>query len=357
MTIIQVMHSHTAGSVERHVVHLSEALAARGHRVYLACPNRGWLWDAVQGTCVTPFHLPMDGLQDMSSVDRLTRLVRRVDAEILHAHMTRAAFYAAKVGHRTRVPVIASAHAAIACKHYGGTDRVLCASEAVKEALARYDVPDAKMRIVYPGIPAPRSAVEAATVARLRQAWAVPPGGWAVGMLARLLPEAGIETLLAVAARWKTERPGVRFVVAGPGDETVEQEMRALASAMGVRETVSFIGLTESAADVLAACDVLASPARREASPLILLEAMAAGTPIVATEVGTAPELILDGVTGILVCPEDPDALSAGLSRALDGEEIAGMVAAARRRVQDRFSLTRVVSEVEDNYKDLAVRE
>jgi len=356
MTIIQVMHSHTGGGVERHVVDLSRALAARGHRVLLACPNRGWLWDAVQGSQVTPVHLAMDGLLDLTSVSRLTRLVHRTGADMLHAHMTRGSFYAAKAGRRTLVPVVASAHAAHTFKHYEGADRVLCASEAVRRNLLRHGIPESRLRVVYHGVRSGPCAADPATVARLRRSCHVPEGGAVVGTIGRLTPDAGIATLIEVAARWKTERPEVRFLVAGQGDEDVEKELHRAVEAADLGRTFTFLSHSEEACSVMAALDALAAPSRREPSPRILLEAFAAGRPVVAAATGSAPEIIRDGVTGFLVHPDDPDALEAALARALDGPGPAAIVEAAREETRERFSLDRMVDEIEACYREAAGR-
>lgn len=353
MTIIQVMHSHTIGGVERHVVSLGESLVERGHQVYLACPNRGWMWDAVQGTKVKPYHLAMDGLLDVTSVGRLGRLVRLTHADIIHSHMTRGSYYAVKAGRRAGIPVIATAHATHTYKHYAGADRVLCVSEAARQNLLSHDVPEKLMRVVYNGIRIPECPTHRDIVSELRSDWGVPEDGRAVGMLSRLIPVKGIDILLQVAARWKTERPNVRFILAGSGDDDTELKLRAFVEQHSLESTVRFLGMVQNAGDVLAAYDVLAAPSRRESFSLTLLEAMVARVPVVASSVGGTPEMVTDGVTGILVEPESPEALAAGLARALDGPGIPAMVEAADCMVRTRFSLKRMVDDIEAQYREL----
>lgn len=353
MTIIQVMHSHTIGGVERHVVSLGEALLDRGHQVYLACPNRGWMWDAVQGTRIKPFHLAMDGLLDVTSVGRLGRLARMTRANIIHSHMTRGTFYAVKAGRRLGIPVIATCHATHTYKYYAGADRVICVSDAARQNLLRHDVPGELLRVIHNGIEIPQSPPSAGRIASLRAEWGVAPGGKVVGMLARLIPDKGVDILLQVAARWKTERPNVTFVLAGSGDDETELKLRAYVEQNNLDGVVRFLGTVPNANEVLAAYDVLAAPSRRESFSLTLLEAMVARTPVVASSVGGTPEMVTHGQTGILVEPESPESLAAGLACALDNPETCRFVEAADGMVRARFSVERMVDDIEAQYRDL----
>ncbi|HEY3414240.1 MAG TPA: glycosyltransferase family 4 protein [Armatimonadota bacterium] len=353
MTIIQVMHSHTIGGVERHVVSLGEALMDRGHQVYLACPNRGWMWDAVQGTRVKPFHLAMDGLLDVTSVGRLGRLARMTHADIIHSHMTRGTFYAVKAGHRLGIPVIASCHATHTYKYYAGADRVICVSDAARQNLLRHGVPDGLLRTVHNGIEIPACGTPEGRVAALRAEWGVVPGGKVVGMLARLIPDKGIDILLQVAAKWKLERPNVTFVLAGSGDDDTELKLRSFVERHNLDGSVKFLGTVPNAYEVLGAYDVLAAPSRRESFSLTLLEAMAARTPVVASRVGGTPEMVTHGETGILVEPDSPESLGAGLASALDGPEVCRYVEAADKMVRERFTVKRMVDDIETQYREL----
>ena len=353
MTIIQVMHSHTIGGVERHVVSLGEALMDRGHQVYLACPNRGWMWDAVQGTRIKPFHLAMDGLLDVTSVGRLGRLARMTRANIIHSHMTRGTYYAVKAGRRLGIPVIATAHATHTYKHYAGADRVICVSDAARQNLLRHDVPAALLRVVHNGIEIPQCAPPPGRVAALRAEWGVGPGGKVVGMLARLIPDKGVDILLQVAAKWKVERPNVTFVLAGSGDDDTELKLRAFVEQNNIDGSVKFLGTVPNADEVLAAYDVLAAPSRRESFSLTLLEAMIARTPVVASRVGGTPEMVTHGETGILVDPENAESLAAGLAGALDNPNTCLYVEAADKMVRERFTVQRMVNEIEAQYRGL----
>jgi glycosyltransferase involved in cell wall biosynthesis len=295
----------------------------------------------------------MDGLLDVTSAGRLARLIRVTHADIIHSHMTRGTYYAVKAGHRAGVPVIATAHATHTYKHYAGADRVMCVSEAARQNLLSHDVPDKLMRVVYNGIEIPKCAPHPDKVKALRAEWGVPAGGRVVGMLSRLIPVKGIDILLQVARRWKTERPEVRFVLAGSGDDDTELKLRSFVEQHNLDSTVRFLGMVQNADEVLAAYDVLAAPSRRESFSLTLLEGMIARIPVVASSVGGTPEMVTDGVTGILVEPESPDALAAGLVRALDGADVPQIVDAADSMVRTRFSLTRMVDDIEAQYREL----
>jgi glycosyltransferase involved in cell wall biosynthesis len=353
MTIIQVMHSHTIGSVERHVVSLGEALVERGHHVYLACPNRGWMWDAVQDSRVRQFHLAMDGLLDVTSVGRLRRLARFVRADIIHSHLTRGTYYAAKVGKRLGVPVIATAHATHTHKYYAGADRVLCVSEATRQNLLRHDVPADLTRVVYNGIKIPACAPNTEAVEALRASWGVASGGRVVGVLTRLVPGDGVDIVLQVAARWKTQRPDVLFVLAVSGDEETELRLRSQVEQNNLDGTVRFLSMVSNSEEVLAAYDVLTAPSRREAFAPTLLEAMVANTPVVASRVGGPAEWVTHGETGILVDVESAESLAEGLARALDDPGMPRIVEAAGQMVRKHFTLDRMVDEIEAQYREL----
>jgi glycosyltransferase involved in cell wall biosynthesis len=166
--------------------------------------------------------------------------------------------------------------------------------------------------------------------------------GRIVGNIARLAEQKGQRDLIAAAPHVLERHRDVRFVVAGDGE--LREELERLAEPLGDRFT--FLGARDDVPDLLASFDVFAFPSRFEGLCLAVLEAQAAGVPVVATPVGGIRETVVDGETGWLVPPRDVEALAERISWCLDNADDARRAAAeAQRRVLERFSVERMVAE------------
>jgi glycosyltransferase involved in cell wall biosynthesis len=166
--------------------------------------------------------------------------------------------------------------------------------------------------------------------------------GRIVGNVARLAEQKGHRDLVAAAALVLERRPDVRFVVAGDGE--LRRELQELAEPLGDR--FAFLGARSDVPDLLASFDVFAFPSRFEGLCVAVIEAQAAGVPVVATPVGGIKESIAEGETGWLVPPADPEALAERIVWVLDHDaEAHDVAAAARERAFERHSVERMVAE------------
>ncbi len=166
--------------------------------------------------------------------------------------------------------------------------------------------------------------------------------GRIVGNVARLAEQKGHRDLISAATRVLERHPEVRFVVAGDGE--LRDELQRLAEPLGDR--FQFLGARDDVPDLLASFDVFAFPSRFEGLCLAVIEAQAAGVPVVATPVGGIKESIVDGETGWLVPLRDPDALSDRIAWVLDHDaEARDVAAAARTRAFEHHSVERMVVE------------
>jgi glycosyltransferase involved in cell wall biosynthesis len=166
--------------------------------------------------------------------------------------------------------------------------------------------------------------------------------GRIVGNVARLAEQKGHRDLLSAAPRVLAEHPDVRFVVVGDGE--LREELEALAAPL--EDRVVFLGAREDVPDLLASFDVFAFPSRFEGLCLAVIEAQAAGVPVVATPVGGIPENVVEGETGFLVARNDVRALAERISWCLAHPgDAARLAQEARRRVLERYSAERMVAE------------
>jgi glycosyltransferase involved in cell wall biosynthesis len=185
---------------------------------------------------------------------------------------------------------------------------------------------------------APVAVVPNATGGLPRQPGSAGRGGYLL-FVGRLRLRKGVEVLLAALAALARQGVAARLLVAGDGEHRGAVE-RAVA-ALGLGDRVELLGRCDAGriAGLLAGARALAVPSIYEGMPLVVLEAMAAGVPVVASRVSGIPEVVVDGETGWLVPPEDPEALAAALAAALaDPAEAARRGAAGRRRVEDLYS-------------------
>jgi glycosyltransferase involved in cell wall biosynthesis len=170
-----------------------------------------------------------------------------------------------------------------------------------------------------------------------------------VGAVTRLSTEKGVD----VAVRALATMPETTFVVVGGGGQL--QELEQLAEDLGRGERTFFFGYQPDPQDYVAGMDVIVQPSRREAVGLAVLEAMAAGLPVVATDVGGMGEAVVDGVTGFLVSPDDVDALADALGQLVGDSELrTRMGAAGRARYEEHFSAARLARTYEALYDELA---
>jgi glycosyltransferase involved in cell wall biosynthesis len=186
----------------------------------------------------------------------------------------------------------------------------------------------------------------------VRRELGLADGTAAVGLVARLDHWGkGHKEFFTALASLKDRYPVQGLVIGGGRRET---EMRQLAVEMGLEERVRFLGQRDDVPDLLAALDIFVLPSHSEGVSLALLEAMAAGLPVIASRVGGLPEVVTDGDTGLLIPPQDPEALAAALARLLDEPAWAKKLGEnARRQVEENFSLERLGREINEIYGEL----
>jgi glycosyltransferase involved in cell wall biosynthesis len=189
---------------------------------------------------------------------------------------------------------------------------------------------------------------------------ALPPGcqdGDAVliGRVARLEPEKGMEVFVDAAAKLAPAWPRAQFLVIGDGPLRAQLEHQA--ERLGIDDRVHFLGFRSDGRALIANLDVLAISSHSDGSPLAIVEAMAAGVPVVATETGGIPDQIRDGVDGLLVEPGNPGAFAGALESLLcDEDRIRSMGAAARRHAEAEFDYAPMVDRIERIYSAAAAR-
>lgn len=298
---------------------------------------------------------------------RLPGFVRRLRAEgpaVFHAHLTwpLACKYALLGAVLARVPALVATSQLFVELPYDRSTRMqlrllaeaLGCHIAVSQATARqlrraFHIPARKIRVV-------PNAVQLDSFDRPRyQALTDRPGPAGdrpvVLTVARLDGQKGLKYLLEAAALV----PGAQFVLVGEGPERAELE--AMVGELGLGERVRFLGYREDIPELLASCDLFVLPSLYEGLPLSVLEAMAAGRPVIATAIGGTDEIITNGHTGLLVPAASATALARAIRLLLANPTLAGHLALSGRAwVRERFSAARMARSVEAIYDQLLAR-
>jgi glycosyltransferase involved in cell wall biosynthesis len=293
----------------------------------------------------------------------LVRLAREKRAAILHVHGYAAADFGRIAARRVGAGLVLHEHFADPrMPAYQGladrmlsrlTDRAIAVSGSTRDFLVRErHVPAARVRLIWNGAPLAEFAPVAPEVAlAMRRALGLPAESPVVGSIGRLSEQKGHRYLLDAAARVLARRSDARFLIVGDGDQM--DPLRRQAEALGIASSVVFAGHRTEVRALLGALDVFCISSTYEGTPLALFEAMAAGKAIVSTAVDGCREVLGDGVTGLLVPPRDPGALSAALLRCLDDAALRASLAARAREASARYDIDACVAQMQDLYDEI----
>jgi glycosyltransferase involved in cell wall biosynthesis len=316
------------------------------------------------GAEVLPVRPMPPGLVGARRVLELARLLRKAKPDVFHAHLSwpLAAKYPLLAAVLARVPAVVATvqvypefrierstylqHRALAL----GVDRYIAVSENIAGLLGgKLGWPRHKIEVIYNGVSVDR--FERPPDPELRRALSGGSDRRIFLTAARLAPQKGLDVLLRAAVHV----PDAQFVVAGDGPE--RPRLEAEAEQLGILDRFRFLGLRDDVPELLAASDVFVLPSLFEGSSLAVLEAMAAGKPVVTSAIGGTDELVDDGESGLLVPPGDAGALALALNRVLAQPELrAKLGATARDRARDSFSAAASAAEVTRVYDDLLDR-
>jgi glycosyltransferase involved in cell wall biosynthesis len=292
------------------------------------------------------------------------RLLREVRPDILHTHLYHPNLYgrlaALGLGLRGIVATVhnlytrVKLHRCLWNRVLGRvSDYVMVFSPRVGQDVRRYDgVPEARLRLVSPGVRVEALQL-AATPGAARERLGL--AGFVVGTVARLEEQKGHEYLLEAVHRVLPEIPELCVVLVGDGQRRANIEKQV--EDLGLTRVVRLLGTRRDVPLILRALDLFLQPSLWEGIPLTLLEAMAAGLPVISTRVGRAPEVIREGDCGRLVPPGDSGALAAAILDAYrHPEQRRNWAAQARRRIVEHYSQEAMLRQFADLYRELYAR-
>jgi len=339
--IIQVLHSHGFGGAERHALLLMQGLRERGHELIYAGPRDSWLAEQCQQQGLMVHHLRMSGMYDIFSYLRLRRLVREWQPDIVHGHLLRGARYAAAAAGNALA--VCTSHATTARKHMGGCQHIIAVAHAVRATLLSAGYPDDKISVIHNGVP----EVPTGNREQLRRELGIPTDAFVIFNAGRFIHDKGQDLLVAAMK----QLPGVLLYLAGDDATPFGKRVR---SSVASGDNIHFLGYRSDVQRLLPAFDLYTSASRREAFSLSLVEAFAAGVPLVATSVGGVPELVNHGVNGLLVASENVDELAAAIRQlARDRAVLVSLGQEAQITYREHYSCDRMLDRIEVLYQRL----
>jgi glycosyltransferase involved in cell wall biosynthesis len=368
--VFHLIDSFNVGGTETQAVELVRRLSTAGYDVTLgALRAEGPLLERLQGTSVAvrEFH-PRGGIDTPSGLAQMFRLSWFLKGfDVVHTHDLWSNLLGVPAAWLASVPAIVSSRRDLAhFEWYQGKRRVwlrriqnlggaiVTNATPIRDALIVEDgFQPGKLRVIHNGVDIARFDTDRNDRARLF------PGvgnGKLIVLVGNMHSDVkGHPWLIASAPVVIREFPSTRFILVGDGVRRAEFEKQVMD--LGLKENFLFLGRRADIPNILACCDIAVLPSRAEGLPNAVLEYMAAGLPSIVTRVGGNAELIQDGVTGLLVPPEDSSSLSAALLKLLRDSGLArGLAQAGHEFTVRNFSFERLVREVGDLYSDLLQR-
>jgi glycosyltransferase involved in cell wall biosynthesis len=339
---------------------LASGLAARGHRVVLATrPNPHWE-EACAASSVAHAPLPMRSSLDVRSAFRLARLIRQHQIEVVHCQKGRARSLALLAGLAVKIPVmILNRGVSFPVDRWtrlgyttARVTAIVAVCESIKRGLVASGVPAAKIEVIYsgtdlgrfhPGVDGRRIRAELGLAPEHALVTQVGVRSWR-----------GNDDVLEAMTRVCHAAPHARLLFVGAPAPRIPQ-LRDQAFRRGVGEAVSVFGHRQDIPEILAASDLVVDGSYAGAGLTgSLREALAVETPVIATDIEGHPELIVEGETGLLVPPRNPDAMAQAILRLLENPTRAKTMArAGRKRVEAHFSMAQKVQRTEALYQRL----
>lgn len=365
------------GAQETAVLCASSLDAARFHSFLVAGPdlkNEAYELQlsgaSVRLVAVPTLHGSVRPLDDLRTVLHLWRLFRRERPDVVHTHSSKAGVLG-RIAARAS-GVAATVHTIHGWSFHTGTPAVVRRPVILLERLlARHTtalvvVGEADRQIglceqigspsqyllIRSGLDLDRFRLEPSSRAEARSVLGIGPSQPVVGTVGRLAPQKSPETFLTVARQLTDIRPDVRFVMVGDGPlrGSVEQQVQEL----GLEDVVTLVGDRRDVEKILPALDIFLLTSRWEGMPRAVVEAMAAGIPVVSAAVGSIPEIVLHEETGLLVSSGDVAGFTSAVMRMLAGSERTVRMAAAGRSLVDEFDAAKMVARHEELYSRLA---
>lgn len=296
-----------------------------------------------------------------SAVHHLVRQVQQGQYQVLHSHDYRSNWLAIMAAKRTGVKTVATVHGytrenwklrlyercdAWVLRHI---DKIIVVSALLRDQLVDRGISRQQLTVIPPGLAL--ATLDRAVAAARREEFALPAGP-IVTFVGRLVPGKGVDLLLRAGQQLLARNKPVTFVIVGDGP--ARRHLEVLADGLGLAGSVHFLGQRDDAVRIMAVSDLVVLPSRHEGSPLVMLEAMAVGQPVVATDVGGIAAMMTDGVTGRLVTPNDVSALAGGIESALsEHEATARMAEQACQDIRQQYDAARLTKQWVRIYRNL----
>jgi glycosyltransferase involved in cell wall biosynthesis len=364
ITVLHILSSAGIGGGERYVLDLIK-YSGESFRHIVAVPYRGPFEQQLRDRGFDYFIVNMERRFSLTALLCLIDYIRSNGVHIIHTHGFRANFYGRLAGMLASVQTVATVHVSLfdyvdtpelvrsfyillekvlAFK----TSRFLCVSQAMKKDMLRLGIPAQKIVVMPNGVDLdffyPRSVPDS-----LKKELGIETEGPVIGTAGRMVPEKGQIYLIGALKYLKDEWKDLKCLFIGEGPSL--SKLKKVASESGMDDICIFSGMRKDIELIYPALDLFILPSIREPFGLVLLEAMASGIPVLATDSGGPSEFIESGVNGFLVIPKDSKALAEKITWILSNKEKAGNIAIEGLKLVERhFSVRKTAEKIVEQY-------
>lgn len=354
MKALKILHSESScgwGGQEVRTVKEMLALRERGHDVELVCPSGARIGTRSAELGFAVHHAPMRGGGDVRSMLTIKALLARRSYDVLNTHSGHDSLVAGTAARLRGTPlVVRTRHLALPISSLATytwiPHRVIAVSHYVRRYLISAGVSEGRVETIHDGIVKPEPVAQSS----LRAELGLGPDAVIGCMVAIMRDKKGHEDLITAVRPLLAARPNLHFVLAGNGD--LFERIKSIVDGLQLGHRIHLLGFRTDIPNVLRGCDLFVLPTHQEALGQSYIEAMAAGLPVIGTNVDGVPELIEHESNGLLVPSQDPDALRAAIVRLIDDPDLRARLGAEGRRLTDkRFGVDDMADETIDFYR------
>jgi glycosyltransferase involved in cell wall biosynthesis len=353
LRILQVISSSATSGAERHVFNLTTMLRDRGHEVRTICPEPGWLPEVLRDA-----HLPvttsmMRGTGWYRTMLLIAREIRRHKIDVVHTHLTRAAYIGYSACRLARKPIVHSVHIAnndmIYKRLARRKNRLVAVSNYVAGMLHGQGIQERFVDTVYNGTDF--NLIARQKTDTVKAEFGIPSERRLIGLVGRVCRLKGHIEMIDAMRLLKSEHPDAHLMLVGRVEQQFQEELESAVAEAGISDRLTMTGIRHDVARLIDSFTLSTMPSHMETFGIAAVEAMARGKAVVASKAGGLPEVVKHRQTGLLVDlrPEPlAEAVSYLMSHDREREEMGQM---GRRLVEEKFSLQEMLRQFERVYE------